>query len=139
MFQTKVTFHESQTPEQRKAHVAHWRREDARRLAFNNAFGFWRVCGKPLCRRSRGCSHDMHACFTRQWALMPEEDKEYVRGCIKAAPSARSTEELDRAGVAARDAYIANMQRLPAKAEPAAPPRAAPEPNTRAEPRMRCL
>ena len=73
MFQTKVTFAPGQTPEQRKAHAAHWRREDARRRAINNVLGFWRVCGKPPCRRNRTCSGDMHACFTRHWPAVPEE------------------------------------------------------------------
>ena len=37
---------------------------------------------KPPCRRNRTCSSDMHACFTRHWSLVPEERKEYLRGCI---------------------------------------------------------
>ena len=111
MFQTKVTFFEGQTPAQRKAHAAHWRRQDAQRRTINNALGFWRLCGKPLCRRNRTCSCDMHACFERHWAQMPEEAKEYLRGCIQAARNTRAVDEIDRAGMAARDKYLNQMER----------------------------
>jgi hypothetical protein len=108
MFQTKVTFAPGQTPEQRKAHAAHWRREDARRRAINNGLGFWRVCSKPPCRRNRTCSSDMHACFTRHWSAMPEERKEYLRGCMMAARDGNlSKDAIHRAGLAARDKFLA--------------------------------
>jgi hypothetical protein len=71
MFQTKVKFADWQTPEQRKAHAAHWRRKDALVRKINNGLGFWRVCEKPLCRRNRNCLDNMHACFTRHWAMVP--------------------------------------------------------------------
>jgi hypothetical protein len=112
MIQTKVKFADLQTPEQRKAQAAHWRRADAYRRAFNNALGFWRVCKNPICRRRRGCSHDMHACFERHWWSLPEEEKEYWRGCLTAAATARRPEELHEAGLAARDACLNSKTRI---------------------------
>jgi len=97
MFQTKVTFSENQTPEQRKAHAANWRREDERRRTINNAFGFWRICSKPVCRRNRTCSHDMHACFERHWRPIPEDQKEWVRGAIVAKSGGATGEAVLRA------------------------------------------
>ncbi|MEA3028040.1 MAG: hypothetical protein QOF91_3325 [Alphaproteobacteria bacterium] len=102
MFQTKITFSEGQTPEQRKAHTAYWRRQDAQRRGFNNMLRFWRVCARPACRRNHTCSGDMHACFTRHWAMMAEDEKEWIRGAIKAGAGA-TLEQRARAADAARE------------------------------------
>ena len=131
MFQTKLTFIPGQAPEQRKAQAAYWRRQDAQRRGINDALGFWRVCGKPQCRRNQACSFDMHACFARHWAQVPEEDKEYLRGCITAArDGVRGLDALDRAGLAAREKYLDRMDR--SNAPPATPaPAASPAPDVR--------
>jgi hypothetical protein len=127
MFQTKVTFTERQTPEQRKAHAAHWRRRDAHFRRFNTALDFWRTCGKPVCRRQRSCAGDMHACFEHNWALVADEDKEYWRGCIMAARNTRSIDEVHRAGLAAREAFLKHKERIEALLASSAPIRPADE------------
>jgi hypothetical protein len=129
MFQTKVTFAVGQTPAQRKAHAAYWRREDARRREINNGLDFWRVCGKPRCRRNHTCSDDMHACFARLWPQVPQEEKEYWRGCITAARDGDhpSTDAIHRAGLAARDKYLNEVERSIAAPAPAAEARPAPD------------
>ena len=137
MFQTKVTFAEGQTPEQRKAHAASWRREDERRRTINNAFGFWRICSKPVCRRNRTCSHDMHACFERHWRPIPEDQKEWVRGAIVAKSGGATGEAVLRAADARRAEYLQLQERQNAGAKPVASPpgadggHAAPTPNAR--------
>ena len=110
MFQTKVTFFAGQTPEQRRAHVAYWRRQDAWRRNINNLFGFWRVCRKPQCRRGQTCSHDMHACFDRLWPLVPEEDKELLRGGITAKRDGATDDEIIRGAQARRAAYLKSLE-----------------------------
>jgi hypothetical protein len=133
MAQTKVTLFDDKTPEQRKAHAAYLCRRDRAIRVFNDGLEFWQMCGRPLCRRNRTCSHDAEACFTRLWALMPEDEKEYWRGCIKAAKHTRVPAEMHRAGEAARDACLKDKERIDAlmaasaKAKPAAvpPPEAA--------------
>lgn len=137
MFRTKVTFAENQTPEQRKAHAENWRREDDRRRTINNAFGFWRICVKPVCRRNRTCSHDMHACFERHWRPIPEDQKEWVRGAIMAKQEGASGEALRGAADARRAEYLQLQERMNAGAEPTAPLQgadagnSAPTPNAR--------
>ena len=123
MFQTKVTFHEGQTPEQRKAHAAYWLRKDTQQRGINNALGFWRPCGQPRCRRNQTCSGDMHACFARVWPLVPEDDKEYLRGCITAWRNDRSAPmvSVDRAGRAAREEYLGRMAERALPPEPPVP------------------
>jgi hypothetical protein len=128
MFQTKVTFAPGQTPEQRRAHVAHWRRQDAWRRDINNLFGFWRVCGKPQCRRGQTCSHDMRACFERLWPLVPEENKQLLRGGIIAKRDGAADDEIIRSAKARREQYLKQMERtetLPAQRPPVEPARAA--------------
>ena len=109
MFRTKVTFTERQTPEQRRAHAAHWRRHDDTRRAQCNMLGFWRVCARPVCRRNRTCSHDMHACFERHWALIPEDDKEWIRGAILAARDGATGDAAARAADSRRDRYLRSL------------------------------
>src|SRR4029079_9810309 len=138
MFQTKVTFSADQTPEQRKAHAAYWRNEDARRQRINNLLGFWRVCGKPICRRNRTCSDDMHACYARLWPLVPEENKEYLRGCILAARDGAAADEIVRAAEARRADYLKSLE--PNNGPAASPRRADDNPAARpVEVRLRGL
>ena len=86
----------------------------------------------------------MHACFTRHWALVPEDQKEYLRGCLKALKHTKSPDELHRAGVAAREAYLQHQARIDAlfaasgQGKPVAAAR--PEPDAApSEPRIRRL
>ena len=118
MFRTKVTFSENQTPEQRKAHAENWRRMDEQRRTINNAFQFWRICAKPVCRRNRTCSHDMHACFERHWRPIPEDQKEWVRGAIVAKHGGASGGALLRAADERRAEYLQLQERMNAGAEP---------------------
>jgi hypothetical protein len=119
MFQTKLTFTAGQTAEQRRAHAAYWRRQDVWRRNINNLFGFWRVCRKPQCRRSQTCSHDMHACFERLWPLVPEADKEFLRGGILAKCDGAAGDEIIRSAEARRADYLKSLE---ADTAPAAPP-----------------
>jgi hypothetical protein len=121
MFQTKVTFAKDQTPEQRKAYAAGLRRRDERRRIVNNAFQFWRICSKPVCRRNRSCSHDMHACFERHWRPIPEDQKEWIRGAIVAKHEGASDEALLRAANARRAEYLQMQERIGAGAAPGVP------------------
>ena len=99
----------SQTPARRKAYEAFLRDRETGKRMFHNMLGFWRVCGKPLCRRNRACTGDVDACFQRFWPLVPEETKEYVRGCIRAAQHTRDPQEIGRAGMAAHDACLKRL------------------------------
>jgi hypothetical protein len=120
MFQTKVTFSEDQTPEQRKAQVAMSRKQDDRRRAMNNALGFWRICSKPICRRNHACSHDMHACFQRHWWPIPEDQKEWLRGALVATYGGATGDAVLRAADARRAEYLQFQERINAGAAPAA-------------------
>ena len=130
----KQTFTDRKTREQGKAGASPLPKADESRRMFNNIVGFWRVCERPGCRRNRACLGDMHACFERLWPLVPEEEKEYLRGCIKAAQNTRSRGAIHKAGIAARDACLRDTARLaaPAAAPQAEPARAsAPAPEVR--------
>ena len=107
---TKHPVNDSQTPAQRKAHEASLRERVAVKRVMNNVLGFWLACGKARCRRNRVCSGDPNACFQQLWPLVPEEEKEYVRACIKAARNTRVPEAIQSAGVAARDACLKRME-----------------------------
>ena len=124
---TRKPFPAGTTPEQRQAHDASVRRRNAVRRFRNDLVGFWRICRKPQRRRRHCCSYDPDACFDRCWPLVPEEEKEYLRACIRAAQHTRSRDAIHRAGVAARDAYLNLQARMGAASDrPAAtPPRAA--------------
>ena len=107
MFQTKVTFAPDQTPEQRKAHAAHWRREDARRRAINNGLGFWRVCSKP----PAGETAPARATCTPASRGTGRRCRRSGRNiCAAASMAARdgdlSKDAIHRAGLAARDKYL---------------------------------
>jgi hypothetical protein len=122
MFQTKVIFADWQTPEQRKVHAAHWRKRDAGQRKINDALEFWRGCAKPACRRGRTCASDMHACFARNWALVPDEAKEWLRGALLAMKQGARGDELVRAAEARRAKYLASLETTNAAETSPAPP-----------------
>jgi hypothetical protein len=124
MFYTKPLLDDRQTPEQRAYTVRQQRRDDDRRRALCNILEFWRHCEKPLCRRNRTCSGDMHACFARRWELLDEDWKEWVRGALLAMQSGARGEELCRAADARRAEYLACLERT--KAAAASPQASAP-------------
>ena len=102
------------TAEQRKAQPAPSRQDENARRKFNDVAGFWRVCRQPLCRRRHACSRDSQACFTRHWRLVPEDEKEYLRACLRAANDTRSPDAIHRAGIAARDACLKRQDKIAA-------------------------
>jgi hypothetical protein len=125
MWRRTMTFANWQTPEQRKAQAAIWRRQDKQQLTICNALQFWRVCDEGACTRRRTCSGDPHACFDRQWARYPEEEKTWIRAAIKARLDGLSPEAAGRAA----DAELAHYVALMAKHEqPDAPLAPAPQP-----------
>jgi hypothetical protein len=65
--------------------------------------------------------------------LVPEEEKEFVRGRIKAMKTTRSPEALHRAGVAAREACLKRRETVapPTAAHEAAQPEVQPVANVR--------
>ena len=128
MFRTQVKFSKDQTPEQRAAHAQHWRRQDALKRAQCNWLQFWRMCRTPLCRRNHACCGDMHACFERHWWPMPEDEKEYVRGAIKAAAEGMPADGIVRAANAARGRYLDMIEKQNAEAAAKAQAAAAPAP-----------
>lgn len=98
-----------QTPEQR-AVQARWDRLQRRRNELGcRLLQCWDACVRPGCRRKRACAGDPEACFTRHWAMVPEDRKEYLRGWIKAAATTRDPGERERAACAAREAYLKAM------------------------------
>jgi hypothetical protein len=72
----------------------------------------------------------MHACFERWWPRVPEEEKEFLRGCVIAArDGASAVGDLHRAGAAARENYLKLTEQAPSpepqvstRSEVAAPP-----------------
>jgi hypothetical protein len=122
MFRTKVGFADWQTPEQHAITVRLARRDDDARRTHCNMLKFWRVCTKPICRRNHSCSGDMHACFRRHWALVPEDFKEWVRGAIMAKlKGAKNVDELARAAEARRADYFKRQEKLSGLFTPAQP------------------
>jgi hypothetical protein len=132
----KLTFADWQTPEQRAATERQWRRDQAHKRRMCNFMAFWHACTKPRCRRNRTCSGDPEDCFQLRWGCLAEADKEWVRGCILAAQNTRSKEEIERAGDAARDAYLKSVERF-AKQQPAVARPAETPADTPAEPQVR--
>ena len=125
MWKRTMTFADWQTPTQRATQAEMWRRDDAQRLAMCNALQFWRACGKRACQRQHTCAGDPHACFTRHWALVPEDQKVWLRAGIKARKDGLSPEMAARAA----DAEQARVAALMAKhAQPVAAVTAAPHP-----------
>jgi hypothetical protein len=75
----------------------------------------------------------MHACFARLWPHVPQEQKEYLRGCItaKREDGDLAADAIHRAGLAARDKFLNERVRNEPAAqrtsvEPAAETRPAP-------------
>jgi hypothetical protein len=126
-FRSKLTFMPGATPKQRAYSVRMWWRNDATKRAQCDMLEFWLDCPKARCRRHRGCEGDMHACFTRRWRALPEEDKVFVRSVITAARDGLRGEALERAAEAS---FVEHFQRIADlerhsqafEAEPAAAP-----------------
>lgn len=111
-------------------------RSDLRALC--RALGFWRVCGKPSCRRALDCKGDAEVCFRTFWWQMPEQTRVWVRAAIRASAGGMGNKA---AGLAA-DAEVARWHEVqmryaprPASPEPIehpeAPKRIAPMPRIR--------
>jgi hypothetical protein len=96
------------TAEQRKWQEENLRAHDARKRMMCNTFRLWEVCDAPACRRAHSCVGDMHACFERQWAAIPEEEKAWLRAGIKARAAGLSSAEAARAA----DAEVARHNEL---------------------------
>jgi len=127
MFRTKPKFADWQTPEQRAATVRIARQHDERLRTYCNMMSFWSMCAKPVCRRSRTCSGNMHACFRLHWAEVTEDDKEWVRGALLARRAGvTGVEALARAA----DAHLADyLKWLESPSAKAAAPASSPEPD----------
>lgn len=106
--------------------------------ALCRALEFWRVCGKPVCRRALDCMGDAEACFRRFWPEIPERTKVWIRAAI----AARAGGMGNKAAALAADAEVARWHELqmryapkPASPEPVkhseAPKRVAPMPRIR--------
>jgi hypothetical protein len=126
MFRTTPKFAHWQTPEQRAFTARQVEKRDAMRRAQCNMLKFWRMCTKPRCRRNHTCSEDMHACFERHWAMIAEEDKQWIRGAIRAAARGATKDEVARAADAARAAFL---ESLAARSVPVAAPASSPVAN----------
>jgi hypothetical protein len=73
----------------------------------NNTLKFWRMCLRPRCQRGKSClGDDAQACFTRHWAIVPEEFKMWLRFVIKARAAGASVQEAMKAGNDARARYL---------------------------------
>ncbi len=72
-----------QTPKQRKAQARRVRYH-ARSLAFCNSLQFWQECQIGACRRNHSCRGEPHACFTRHWRSVPEDEFAMARAEIHA-------------------------------------------------------
>jgi hypothetical protein len=140
MVETKPTF--VQTPEQRAFSERQAKQDDARMRSHCNLVGFWEICGRPACRRNRSCSGEPHQCFERHWAIVPEDEKEWMRGAIMAKfKGAATTEELGRSAEQWRADYFKRMEKFsaPAQAEPANELLSANEPQPQPDVRIRRL
>ncbi len=104
--------------------------QDLRALC--GALQFWRVCGKPACRRACDCRGDAQACFRRFWWQMPEHARVWVRAVIRESAGSRGR----KTAVKVADAEVARWQSLQARYAPAqvSAPAALPAPADRATP-----
>ena len=59
-------------------------RARARILAFCNTLAFWQICDVAACRRNHSCRGNAHACFTRHWRAVPDDELALVREYIDA-------------------------------------------------------
>jgi hypothetical protein len=96
------------------------------------ALQFWRVCGKPPCRRALDCRGDAQACFRQFWWQLPEEARVWIRAAIAASAGGMGNKA---AGLAA-DAEVARWQDLQQRYAPKLASDAAPaQPSVPAKPR----
>ena len=73
----------------------------------NNHLKFWRMCRLPRCQRGKSClGDDARACFTRHWAIVPEDFKMWIRFALKARGAGASVQEAMKAGNDARARYL---------------------------------
>lgn len=86
------------------------------------ALQFWRVCGKPPCRRALDCKGDAQACFRHFWRQFSEETRVWVRAAIAASAGGLKNKA---AGLAA-DAEVARWQEIQQRFAPKPAPDAAP-------------
>jgi hypothetical protein len=50
----------------------------------NNAFGFWRLCARPACRRARCCRGESRACLDRHLPHVSPDARNRVRAMLRA-------------------------------------------------------
>jgi len=131
--------HAGRQQQERRPSAAERQREyDEYRRNFNNALKFWRMCTEARCRRARGCVGDMHACFERHWAMIPEAAKVWFRTAIKARVAGHPAQEASAIG----DAAVKRWEEIMASggaAVPAAASPAAPDADSPAPPRLRTV
>ena len=82
---TTPTLSGEETPERRALSERESRKREATQRKRCDLLKFWRMCATAQCRRNHACSGDPDACFRRHWSLMPEQEKEWIRGAILAA------------------------------------------------------
>jgi hypothetical protein len=56
-------------------------------------FGFWRQCGRAVCRRRRSCTGDPHDCFSRHHAAMPRDHAAWLHAEILSRTTGTGTAE----------------------------------------------
>jgi hypothetical protein len=105
--------------------------EDNDLRAACRALGFWRVCGKPPCRRALDCKGDAQACFRTFWWQLPEHVRVWVRAAIRASAGGLGNKAAAKAADAEVERWCALQRHFEPKA--AAPvsserPAVAPEP-----------
>jgi hypothetical protein len=64
---------------------------------FCTTLKFFRICGKPRCRRERACCGDAPACFQRHWAVLPDAFKLRLRLAFDFYRNGMSPREAGRA------------------------------------------
>ncbi|MGV3633139.1 MAG: hypothetical protein ACO1NY_02240 [Pseudorhodoplanes sp.] len=116
--------------------------KDSDLRALCRALGFWRVCGKPPCRRALDCKGDAQACFRTFWWQMPEENRVWVRAAIRASAGGLGKKAAAKAAAAEAERWRELQMRFAPKAavpvsseRPAVPP----EPCCVPMPRIRSL
>ncbi len=130
MWKREIKFSPDQTPQQRAYQLEWTQRDDASKAALCNLLMFWRRCPVRACRRNHACSHDPQACFDRHWPHVPETDKIWLRGFVKAQKDKLPLEQaIERA-----NAEVARVAEMEAAAQRAFENRAAPTEAQRDEP-----
>lgn len=90
--------------------------QDLRALC--RALQFWRVCGKPPCRRALACVGDAQACFRKFWWELPEEARVWVRAVIRESAGGLGRKAAARAA----DAEVVRWRALQMRYAPKPPP-----------------